>query len=904
MASVIKIESFDVDVASASTHTLTTTVSSLNSAFVRRTGPADKQSGGPIGSTANTNPIDVVIGAQLTATNTVTFYAGSATSRKVMGEVWRYTGTPGGIDEFIVRGRFAISVTGTSSASQAVSGIVNEDDCVPFLQGVSNTLASVNDYDASCFTAHMDGLGNVVVSKNNTSGNHTVYVTVVEFTGSRWSVGHGVSSAHDTVMETVTLNTDSTGTGGSTFDVTNWDTAIIEATVGGDSAETGLADNLCLCYPGVSTTQAIFGVTDGDGNARNDATGYIHVMRNEAMAVYRASNSNIAEGNNTYGTASWPPGAPTTAALDELALEWYSDTSGTGTAHARGRLVARITAATGTIQHWVHRSGNNVNVRYGVIDLTNVDNVQRPSITNVEDEAFAVNEADVLIEGSLFEAVQGTGSVILSDTSTFGSGTEVTQTVNTWSDTQINIDLVQGALPEGTLYLFVENDSGVNSSGYPVTVGEGTYTSIVATYNPDHHWPLDGDFLDNAGSINANSAGSSGTAFTADVLTRGSTQSVQCNATTDFFSMSNSTAMNNGSQNARTMGGWIQLGAVIQTLTNLYEEGGNVNNFAILLGFGNIVLCQAADTGDFYVQAFSDIKLTVDRPYFVIFQFRGSTLGNEFWMLLDGVKQTVTQGNPPGATDMDSHTGDIHWGDAGGSLEVGGTDIDFPGPSDCQYAHWMTWSTSNYISDTDVADLFAAGAPPQVSLSTDTAANMQTAMAAYNNTTRTDWPLSFRIPQPTDSSNLEITATNMVFDDRVSLQVRWMGAGTLTWRNSGTSNLVASKVSLAVGGTVTVIETATITVTVTDITTGLPVENARVFIEADSGGPLAAGTDILNSTTNASGVASVEIDFSSNQPITGRVRKGTAATYYRTSAIVGTVTSAGLSLGVALIPDQ
>ena len=144
----------------------------------------------------------------------------------------------------------------------------------------------------------------------------------------------------------------------------------------GDTSETGLSDVLALVYPDTDTTKVIFNIHQ-DSNARNDGDAYIHAIKNSSIVVKRASNSNISEGNGSYGTASWPSGASTSASLDELSLEWFVDTSGTGTAHARGRLGARITAATGTIQHWVHRSGNTVGVRYGVIDLTS-----RPLITS------------------------------------------------------------------------------------------------------------------------------------------------------------------------------------------------------------------------------------------------------------------------------------------------------------------------------------------------------------------------------------------------------------------------------------------------------------------------------------------------------------------------------------------
>ena len=367
----IAVETFDVDVgASGSTHLLSNDVGDLADAFVRRNCSSDKSSSGPTGSTANTNPNVAHIGCELTGTSTITFYRNQSTTCKVIGEVWRYTGSAGGANEFISRGTYAVSISGTTG-STAVVGISDRNKCVPFLLGVNTAETSRSDYEQCTFYTYIDASGNVVVGRNNSGTSATVYVQVVEFTGSNWSVGHGVTTSQESASTvSVTLNTDSTGTGGSTFDVSDWGTAFIEGSMGGDTAETGLADVMMMLYPGAGTTSVTVSLREGDTNARNDSSVYIHVVQNDDMIVSRANNNNIAEGNGVYGTASWPAGASTARNLDELALEWYVTTSGTGTAHKRASLGARITAASGTIQHWVHRSGNTVRVRYAVIDLS------------------------------------------------------------------------------------------------------------------------------------------------------------------------------------------------------------------------------------------------------------------------------------------------------------------------------------------------------------------------------------------------------------------------------------------------------------------------------------------------------------------------------------------------------
>lgn len=101
------------------------------------------------------------------------------------------------------------------------------------------------------------------------------------------------------------------------------------------------------------------------------------------------------------------------------------------------------------------------------------------------------------------------------------------------------------------------------------------------------------------------------------------------------------------------------------------------------------------------------------------------------------------------------------------------------------------------------------------------------------------------------------------------------------------------------------LDTVPITVTVKDVNTGDPIENARVFIEAGSGGPATLGTDILTGLTNASGVISGTTEYTA-QPVTGRVRRATVGygTLYKSAAISSTIESDGLALTVLMIPDE
>lgn len=363
------------------TYTLANDVGDTSKAFFRMLGGGSRGSGsGPNGFTNNPWPGASTIGIELTSTNQLTargFYAKPSqyAEQHVIGEVWRYTGPAGGEHEFIVRWHGAVYVnSAASSGSQAVTGIVDEDRCVPVVCGVHSQEGAVTNWRSAIFGVHMDGAGNVVVSRNNTLAvqNAWVYVAVVEFTGSAWRVGHGRSANHDTAMENITLNTDSTGLGGSTFDVVDWGTALIlQTNMEGDSGETGIADTFALAYPTTgSTTQVTFGCTEADAGARNDGVGWVHVIQNDALDVHRRDGS-CTTADGIWQAIPWVFGTPTTVPTDEFAWEWHTSSSGTGTAHSRGALGPKlISVDPGSAEAWMHRSGNSISLRYGTVDLS------------------------------------------------------------------------------------------------------------------------------------------------------------------------------------------------------------------------------------------------------------------------------------------------------------------------------------------------------------------------------------------------------------------------------------------------------------------------------------------------------------------------------------------------------
>ena len=103
-------------------------------------------------------------------------------------------------------------------------------------------------------------------------------------------------------------------------------------------------------------------------------------------------------------------------------------------------------------------------------------------------------------------------------------------------------------------------------------------------------------------------------------------------------------------------------------------------------------------------------------------------------------------------------------------------------------------------------------------------------------------------------------------------------------------------------GTIVVNNNVNVTVTVVD-QAGVAIENAQVWI-AEGTDPLNPGTVLLNADTNASGVATVTFNFTSDQAILIRIRKNSVGdTRYVPVATTGTITVLGFALRRTLILD-
>ena len=471
-----------------------------------------------------------------------------------------------------------------------------------------------------------------------------------------------------------------------------------------------------------------------------------------------------------------------------------------------------------------------------------------PLVNSINDETISLTQTGLTIQGARFGPNQGGGGVYISNSKDRSSS--VTQTVTSWSDTQITFDgtdLI--TLTQGQAYFYIISSSGQSSNLLPISVGLTSYAAVIEQSEPDHFWKLDGDYDDSISTNNMTVTPTGVNGFASVPLVDGTTLSWRNQ--NGKREVPNSNFMNQQAETTRTMGGWIRLGGIQKQLSCAYEEGGSVNNLAFFVGVGNVLIAQLADTGDDNIQAFSDFSLEPNRSYHIAFKFDYNTSTDRNFMLyIDGVRQTASQGNPMAATDLDGHPGDIVFGAAQGNLEVGGTDVAFAYQEDTYFAYWASWT--KFLSDDKMEEVFKRGASPTHVITNGTEENMQAQLDTLANSTFANDSLTIRIANV--SGTLNLSGDNLTFNPLSSLYLEWRGTGTLNWTNSNGTNLVIDKCFATEDGIINILNPVVLTLNTLQVNTEVRVYDSSTGVEVGA---------VENSTTSESfdllGISSVDI---------------------------------------------
>ncbi|WP_299552591.1 LamG-like jellyroll fold domain-containing protein [Seonamhaeicola sp.] len=468
------------------TNTSFTTLGSLNS-VVELANNNRKTHGGPNTHSGNKEGDDMSGARQLTGVNTLTYYRASGSDSRdarFNSSLWEYIGAANGNNEFIVRGRYAIALNGTTnSTTQAISGVVNANKCIPFITGIINN-ATGNDADSGTAVAYLENATTLRVQKGSNGNNVTIYITVVEFTGANWTVLHGDSGAVNADTGTITLRDGSAGTGSAT-NVSSWSDAVIFGHFRADTGASGANDNISDLWPVLepgSNNQSVDWVFHSNHDSAGTNRHFVHVLTNSGLNVTRFQNTTNSAGQTTIDIT-----AAGLTDVNQAFIVGSTTSSGNGTAYGRGWRNYYLNSTT-EAAHWVHRSGNTVSHEIQIVDLSALQTT------------YPGPEMNVL--GNGISILDGNTAISLSDHTDFGeveaSGvTSVTRTytIQNLGSTDLTLDnpspyiVIIGSTADFTL---VANPStpiaAAGSTTFSITYDpttSGTHLAMVSIANND-----------------------------------------------------------------------------------------------------------------------------------------------------------------------------------------------------------------------------------------------------------------------------------------------------------------------------------------------------------------------------------------------------------------------------------
>jgi len=425
------------------------------------------------------------------------------------------------------------------------------------------------------------------------------------------------------------------------------------------------------------------------------------------------------------------------------------------------------------------------------------------------------------------------------------------------------------------------------------------YSDDISNLGANHHWAFDGNSNDAIGSANGTDTS---IVYTDNAIAEDATNCATTNATGDRISIPSTSDINSSAQTRWAFGGWFATTKIQEPPKSIAGRGDDTDAIRFILFLGNNIMVEADPGGsDQILQVYGSTFLADNRSYHLFARWSGSGYDNLFDFFLDGVKLTNAQpvDRQPDITSFPATTV-LEFGDPVGTVSVGGTAVLLNAPVNGKYQHWCTFSDSDIPTDTEIREiLFERGALADVTISSDTEANMQTALDAYADTTRDDAPCCIEIEAVSGGGNFTLNLDNIKFDAKAAIHVRYNGtSGTLTLRN--TNGAACSIVSAPFGGSIELYTEVTVTVTVKDASTKDNIQGARVLLETDPGGD----TVIDKVLTNALGQVTTTYDHASDQAVVGVVRKHSSSPYYRQGEISGTITSSGLSTTILLVQDE
>lgn len=414
-----KVQHIQDDVArTGGTNTLFTPVSSLNNAIElannnRKTHAGSNTHGGTLEG-------DDMAGArQLTNVSTLTYYREAASrdvNMRFNTSIWEYIGPGGGDNEFVVRGRYAVSLNGgTASVTQALTGVVDADKCIPFITGILNN-STRDDADSGTALAYLENATTLRVQKGSDDNDVTVYITVVEFTGANWTVLHGDSGDVGSDTGTITLRDNSDGTGNAT-NVSDWSDAAIFSHFRGDG-NSGDNDAISDLWPIIDPggdNQTVDWTFHSNHDSDDENRHFIHVLVNSGLNVTRYQNNSKTSGETTIDITS-----AGLSDVNQALIVGSSTSSGNGNAYGRGWRNYYLKSTT-QAAHWAHRNNNTLSHEIQIVDLSGLQTTYSGPEINVQGNGVNIPDGNTFIaltDDTDFGELEVTGAVSVSHTFT------------------------------------------------------------------------------------------------------------------------------------------------------------------------------------------------------------------------------------------------------------------------------------------------------------------------------------------------------------------------------------------------------------------------------------------------------------------------------------------------------
>jgi hypothetical protein len=315
---------------------------------------------------------------------------------------------------------------------------------------------------------------------------------------------------------------------------------------------------------------------------------------------------------------------------------------------------------------------------------------------------------------------------------------------------------------------------------------------------------------------------------------------------------------------------WFRQDA-IQNPTCIYEQGGNVNNFAFMGGAQ--ITFQAADSGQPFLIAASKTLAIAGRNYCGVgvweYHTQHAGNGNRVLLYLNGVLQNISELN--GTDIFPQHNG---------ALLIGNSEDDLQSFAGTTYISQTTGKNENYLgfynnvslTESECRQIFERMVIPEVVIAADTVVNQQTALNALSGNTYQDVNCAIEIRQATDATDYTLTLNNISFVQNASLKdiaVQYVGPNTLTIVNSSSNAVEVSAPTEKDldGGTTIITGGGTIVVSnpvVLTVISNISLVGAEVrMYDADSTG-VDKGTELVGVETSASATFTTSLIANTN----------------------------------------